>query len=84
MLQLASGMQNGCEPRKDIDRVLKETDNTREWFPNYMDSCQQDLGVNQYLGARGAMSLGRIQDPEGRQNPSGLLQYNSRSIRNDI
>ena len=64
-LQLMAGLQGGHEPRKDLDRALKEAGNTRQWFPNSKRPCQQDLRVNHRLGAGGAMKLGRIQDPEG-------------------
>ena len=36
-LHLAAGWKNGCEPRKDIDRALKEANNTNEWFPKSKD-----------------------------------------------
>jgi hypothetical protein len=58
------GMHGGHEPRKDLDRSLKEADNTRQWFPNNRGLCQQDLNVNHHLGAGGTMAPGRIQDPE--------------------
>jgi hypothetical protein len=65
LLQLIAGLRIGCEPRKDLDRVLKEADSTREWFPSSREPCQQDLSVNQHLGAGGDMTPGRIQDLEG-------------------
>jgi hypothetical protein len=64
-LQLAAGLKDGCEPRKAIDRALKEADNTSEWFLRIRGPCHQDLRINKHLGAGGAMTPRRIQDPEG-------------------
>jgi len=63
--QLMVGPQGGREPRQDLDRALKEADSTRQWFPSNRGPCQQDLNGNRRLGAGGAMTLGRIQDPKG-------------------
>jgi len=39
-LQLMAELHNGREPRKDLDRALKEADNTRHWFPSSREPCQ--------------------------------------------
>ncbi len=36
----------------------------RDWYPE-KHYCEQDLSINTHLGAAGAMSTGRVQDPEG-------------------
>jgi len=64
-LQLMAGLQNGCDPCKDLDRALEEADSTRELFPSRREPIQHDLIVNQHLGAGGTMTLGQIQDPQG-------------------
>jgi hypothetical protein len=64
-LQLAAGLKGGCEPCKDINRALREANNTNEWFPNNTGPCNQDLIVNEHWGAGGAMTPRRVQDPEG-------------------
>jgi hypothetical protein len=68
MLQLAASLKVGCVPRKDICRALREACNTNEWFPNNRGPCRQDLRVNTHLGAGGAMTPGRIQNPKGGNN----------------
>jgi hypothetical protein len=68
-----AGLQSGREPRKDLDRALKEADITRQWFPINREPCQQDLSVNHHFGAGGASTPGRIQDPEGAK--SILVSY---------
>ena len=59
-----SGLKHGAQPRQELDKSLKEAGTTRDWYPEtyYLD---QDLSLNAHLGAAGAMSTGRIQDPEG-------------------
>jgi len=55
-LQLAAGLKGGCEPRKYIDRALKEADNTYVWLPNGRGHCKHDLRVKTLVGAEGAMT----------------------------
>jgi hypothetical protein len=63
--QTSEGLQYGKEPRKELQRALKTAAVERQWFPAPDEPCQQDLRVNTHLGAGGAMTPGRIQDPEG-------------------
>jgi len=61
---IKAGLKHGALTRQDLDKSLKEAGTTRDW---YIDKyyCEQDLSLNEHLGAAGAMSTGRVQDPEG-------------------
>ena len=48
-----------------MDTTLRESGTYRDWFPGDQHTLAQDLRLNKHLGTGGAMSTGRIQDPEG-------------------
>ena len=62
---LATGLKLGTEPKKDIDIALRESGTYQVWFPGDRHTWARDLRLNTHLGAGGAMSTRRIQDPEG-------------------
>ena len=62
---LVAGLKHGSEPRTDLDIALREPGTYLDWFPGDRHTWNQDLRLNTHLGAREAMSTGRIQDPEG-------------------
>ena len=66
-VQLTTGLKQGSEPRKDLDIALRESGTYLDWFPDREDrnTWTQDMRLNTHLGAGGAMSTGRIQDPKG-------------------
>jgi len=46
-----------------------------DWFPEGNHECAQPMGLNMHLGAEGAMSIGRAQDPEGVKTI--VINYNT-------
>jgi hypothetical protein len=46
-----------------------------DWFPETKEDCEHNLGLTKYLEAVGAMSPGRVQDPEGAKQIT--LSYTS-------
>lgn len=66
MVQLTTGMKPGTEPGKDLNIALRESGTYQDWFPDREDrhTWTQDMRLNAHLCAGGAMSTGRIQDPE--------------------
>ena len=51
--------------RRDRDVALRTTNTPSDWFPENPLDFEQDLAPNAHLGPEGAMSPGRVQDPEG-------------------
>jgi len=62
---LQVGLHHNKEPRKELEQLLQAKGITKEWFPESHGPCNMDLRINTHLGARGVMTLDRIQDPEG-------------------
>jgi hypothetical protein len=58
-------LKHGSEPRKDLDIALRKSGTYLDWFPGDRHTWNQDMRLNTHLGSGGAMSTGRIQDPEG-------------------
>jgi len=48
-----------------MDIALRESGTYLDWFPGDRQTWTHDLRLNTHLGAGGAMSTGRIHDPEG-------------------
>jgi hypothetical protein len=46
-----------------------------DWFPNNHTDCEQNLVINEHLGAQVAMSPGRVHDPEGAK--TRVISYTS-------
>jgi hypothetical protein len=44
-----AGLQGGREPRKDLDRALKEADIMRQLFQSNRGASRQDILVNHHL-----------------------------------
>jgi len=63
-VRIDAGLRLGIEPRRDLEKALVEAGTQQYWYPD-MHYCEQDLSLNTHLGAGGAMSTGRVQDPEG-------------------
>ena len=61
---IEAGLRLGTEPRRDMENTPREAGTQREWYPDKYN-CDQDLSLHDHLGAGGAMSTGRVQDPEG-------------------
>ena len=59
------GLRHNKEPRKELEKILQTEGASKEWFPEQHGPCTQDMRINTHLGARGVMTPGRIQDPEG-------------------
>jgi hypothetical protein len=57
--------KKGTLSRKDLDTAINLAEVEAEWFPENPYDCAQSLNLNKHLGAEGAMSPGRVQDPEG-------------------
>jgi len=51
--------------RKDLDAVISTAETEAEWFPENPYDRAQSLSLDKHLRAEGAMSSGRVQDPEG-------------------
>ena len=56
MVQLATGLKLGTEPRKDLDIFLRESETYHDWFPGDRHTLAHDMRLNTHLGAVGAMS----------------------------
>ena len=63
-IQLREVVKHRTRSRRDLDVALRTTNTTADWFLDNPLDCEQDLALNAHLGAEGAMSLGRVQDPE--------------------
>ena len=61
----AVGLQPQKEVRKELEKVLQNAGNLKDWFPTTKGPCNRDAMINTYLGAGGVRTPGRIQDPEG-------------------
>jgi len=61
---IESGLKLGIELRRELEKSLKEAGTLRDWYPN-KHHREQNISLNNHLGATGAMSTGRVQDPEG-------------------
>ena len=61
---IGAGLRLGTKPISAFDMTLREAGTQRDWYPDKY-YCEQDLSLNTHLGARGAMSTGRVHDPEG-------------------
>jgi hypothetical protein len=61
---IESGLRLGTAPIRDLEKTLREAGMQRDRYSE-KHYCEQDLSLNTHLGARGAMSTGRVQDPEG-------------------
>jgi len=61
---IEAGLRLDKEPRRDLEKTLREAETQRDWYPEKY-YCEQDFRLNIHLGAGGAMSTGRVQDPEG-------------------
>jgi hypothetical protein len=55
----------GTQSRKDLDTALKAAGTTYDSFPVNPDDYELKLYMDKHLGAEGAMSPGRVQDPQG-------------------
>jgi hypothetical protein len=64
-IQLKEVVKHGTQSRRDLDVALRTANTTADWFPDNPIDCEQDLALNSHLGAEGAMSPRRVQDPEG-------------------
>ena len=64
-VQLTTVLKHGAEPIKVLDVNLRESGTHQGWFPGNRHTVAHDLRLDTHLGAGGAMSTGRIQDPEG-------------------
>jgi hypothetical protein len=51
--------------RKDLDSTIHLAEAEAKWFPQNPRDYAQSLDLNKHLEAEGAMSPGRVQDPEG-------------------
>ena len=60
---------------RDLNTALTNSGTELEWFPETKENCEQYLGLNIHLGAEGAMSPGKVQDPEGAKTIT--LSYNT-------
>jgi hypothetical protein len=58
-----------------METALANSGTEPEWFPEAKGTCEQHLDLNKHLGAEGAMSPGRVQDPEGAKTIT--LSYNT-------
>ena len=65
----------GTQSKRDMDNALHASGTETDWFPETRENCEQNLGLNKHLGAEGAMSPGRVQDPEGAKTIT--ISYNS-------
>ena len=54
----------GTKPKRDLEKTQREAGTERVWYPD-KQYCEQDLSLNNHIGARGATSTGRVQDPGG-------------------
>ena len=64
-LQIRDVVTKGTHSRKDLDTTLNAAGTAYDWFPNKLDDYTFNLDMNKHLGAEGAMSPGRVQDPKG-------------------
>ncbi len=74
-IQLRDGIKLGSQSKRDQDNARTNSGTEPKWFPETKETCEQYLGLNNYLGAVGAMSSGRVQDPEGAKTIT--LSYNT-------
>ena len=74
-IQLRDVIKPGNQSRRDMDTALTESGTEQDWFPETKETCEHYLGLNNHLGADGAMSPGRVQDPEGAKKIT--LSYNT-------
>jgi hypothetical protein len=61
---IEAGLRLSTKTKHELEKTLKEAGTLRGWYPE-KHYREQDLSLNTHLGARGAMSTGRVQDPEG-------------------
>jgi len=61
---IEAGLGLGTKPIRDLEKALREAGTQQNSYPA-KHCCEQDLSLNTHLGAGGAMSTGRVQDPEG-------------------
>ena len=61
---IESGLRLGTKPIRELEKSLKEAGTLRDWYPE-KHHREQNISLNNHLGAAGAMSTGRVQDPEG-------------------
>jgi hypothetical protein len=61
----AVGLQPNKEHKKELEKALQTTGSLRDWLPLAKGPCNRDARINTHLGVGGAMTPGRIQDPEG-------------------
>ena len=55
---IEAGLGLGTQPRREMEKTLKEAGTLRDWYPE-KHSREQDMSLNTHLGARGVMSTGR-------------------------
>jgi hypothetical protein len=64
-IQLQDIIKKGTLSWKDLDTAINLAEAEAEWFLENPYDCAQLLNLNKHLGAEGAMSPGRVQDPKG-------------------
>jgi hypothetical protein len=64
-IQLREFVNLGTQCKCDLEATLRTSCTEADWFPDNQHHCEQNFALNKHLGTEGAMSPGRLQDPEG-------------------
>ena len=64
-IQLREVVKLGTQSRRDLEATLLTSGTEAYWFPDSQHGCEMNFALNKHIGAEGAMSSDRVQDPEG-------------------
>ncbi len=60
MIHLREVVKHGTQSKRDLDVALRTSNTTADGSPDNPLDYEQDLALNAYLGAEGAMSPRRV------------------------
>ena len=64
-IQLREVVKLRTQSRRDLEATLRTAGTKANSFPDNHHDCEMNFALDKHLGAEGAMSPGRVHDPEG-------------------